>query len=295
MNGKKQPSIMAHTFTMVFVVFWIGLFSYPAAWHIATPDKLFRRYHFWRSNSRTIDDKVYPFADLWHMLTSPVHNAALKNKGERITRLAPGADQLNSFDSFGMTPLAYASMFGDIDTQKMLVAAGADPNIILGDGTTALHQALANREENAALFLLENKARVDIADRKGITPLHLTIKNNLKAAFMASLNAEANLSMPDNKELTPLDYAIQRNSFDMVQNLARAGANPVYSSVPKELLMKTFLTQWQKTGDYQQSLDYALEVAKKYPPNSPPAELPVDLKPTKPLFKSGEHLPDENL
>ncbi len=275
---------MANTFAMVFVVFWIGLFSYPAAWHIATPDKLFRRYHFWRSNSKMIDDKVYPFADLWHMLTSPVHNAVLKSKAERITRLAPDAARVNAHDSFGMTPLAYASLFGELEIQKMLVSAGADPNVILPDGATALHLALSNREEKAALFLLANKASVDVADRQGITPLHLTIKNNLKEAFMASLNIEANLSRPDSKGLTPLDYAIQRNSFDMVQNLARAGADPVFSAVPKELLMRTFLTQWQKTGDYKQSLDYALDIANKYPPNNLPAELPVDMKPQKPLF-----------
>jgi ankyrin repeat protein len=55
--------------------------------------------------------------------------------------LAAGAD-VNAVDRFGYTPLLYAATidFGDAETAKALLQAGANPNVPNKEGKTALAQ-----------------------------------------------------------------------------------------------------------------------------------------------------------
>ena len=106
---NNQPSVW-HTFKMLFVLAWVIVFSYPALWHIMTPSATFRQYHRWKKINRLIDEKVYPFFDAFHALSYPVHNAALRGRGDNLAHLTPTAEVLNSPDAFKTTPLAYATM-----------------------------------------------------------------------------------------------------------------------------------------------------------------------------------------
>ncbi len=295
MQVKKKRSVFAQTFTMVFVVGWVAIFMYPTAWHLDMPDQIYRRFRFWEKTSLLVDDKIMPFADLLHQVTYPLHNAAMKSRVDRLIRMAPDAAALNKLDYFGQTPLSYAAMFGDINFLKTLLDAKADPNVLLHENRTALHYALTNQEEPTALLLLSNGARADLADAKGLTPLHLAIKFNLRDAFVASLKAETNLDAIDAAKLSPLDYAIKKNNYSMVIDLARAGAQPSFSMTPDDMNIKIFLAQWQKTGDFQQAIDFTSKSSRKLPPKALPAEFPVDLKPAKPFEKLGAPIPDENL
>jgi len=298
MVRNSQPSILLHTFKMVFVLFWVMLFSYPAAWHLTTTDREFRRYHIWRKSSMLVDEKVYPFADFLHMVTYPVHNAALKGKPTRIAKLAPEAEALNLHDYFNFTPLAYATINGDIEMMKGFIASGADPDMILSGGTTALHQAMISEDENAALVLLESGARADIADIDGRTSLHICANNQMLKVFPSCLRVEFDLNKKDSKGLTPLDYAIKKGSYQMVTDLARAGAQPVFANGSRDISISIFLAQWQKTGDYQSAIDMVEENARKYYKSGPdrpvPAELPVDFR-IRPSSKKPGDIPDEDL
>ncbi len=298
MARNSRPSVLLHTCKMVFVLFWIVLFSYPAAWHLTTPDREFRRYHLWRKSSMLVDEKVYPFADFLHMLTYPVHNAALKGKPTRIAKLAPAAETLNSHDYFNFTPLAYATINGDIEMMAGLIASGASPDMILPGGTTALHQAMINKDEKAALMLLESGARADVADNEGKTPLHICVGNQMFKVFPSCLRVEFDLNKKDNKGLTPLDYAIKKGSYQMVIDLARAGAEPIHVTDSRDISISIFLAQWQKTGDYKHAIELVEENARKYYKSGPdkpvPAELPVDFR-SRPSSKKPGDIPDEDL
>ena len=295
MQAKKKRSVMAQSFTMVLVVGWVAVFMYPTAWHLDMPDRIYRRFNFWEKASRLVDDKIMPFADLLHLVAYPLHNATMKSRIDRLMRLAPDAAALNKLDYFEQTPLSYAAMFGDINFIKTLLDAKADPNVLLHENRTALHYALTTHEEPTALLLLSFGARADLADTRGVTPLHLAIKFNLRDAFVASLKAETNLDAIDAGKLSPLDYAIQKNNYSMVIDLARAGAQPSFSANPKDINIQIFLAQWQKTGDYQQAIDFTSKSSQNLPPKTLPAEFPVDLQPAKPLKKLGAPTPDENL
>lgn len=298
MARNSQPSVLLHTCKMVFVLFWVMLFSYPAAWHLTTTDREFRRYHLWRKNSILVDDKVYPFADFLHMITYPVHNAALKGKPTRIAKLAPEAGDLNTSDYFNVTPLAYATINGDIEMMSGFIASGASLDFTLFGGTTALHQAMINKDEKAALLLLEKGARADIADAEGKTPLHICVNNQMLNVFPACLRVEFDLNKKDSKGLTPLDYAIKKGSYQMVTDLARAGAEPLHVSNSRDISISIFLAQWQKTGDYKSAIDLVEENARKYYKSGPgkpvPAELPVDFR-TRPSSQKPGDIPDEDL
>src|SRR5215212_5552569 len=49
-----------------------------------------------------------------------------------------GAAGPNEADDTGATPLMYAAAVGSIDTMRTLLDAGADVNVVGGDGMTAL-------------------------------------------------------------------------------------------------------------------------------------------------------------
>jgi ankyrin repeat protein len=60
-----------------------------------------------------------------------------------VGALVDGGADVNAVDRFGYTPLLYASTidFGDAETAKALLQAGADPAIKAKKGETALSQA----------------------------------------------------------------------------------------------------------------------------------------------------------
>lgn len=294
MHQKKQFSLVFFILKSLFVISWVALFSYPAIWHLTTTDKVFRRYHLWQKATRIVDDKVYPFVDFLHMITYPVHNAALKGKLDRVARLSPDQDSLNGLDWFNMTPLGYATWNGESEPLLAFLDAGAAPDVALFNGNTALSLAATNRDEKSALTLLKAGARADIADNTGVTALHILIRHNMKQAFMSSLTSEVNVNAKDAKGLSLLDYAIRQNSFDFVTALAVAGAEPSYTLTPKDIKIGIFLAQWQKTGRADQAVEFVAEAAGQHKYDNSyyglPAEFPVDLKkPTKNEQRGGNN------
>lgn len=69
------------------------------------------------------------------------------------------------------TPFLFAVRGGHIETVKVLLAAGADPNEALGDGTSALVLAVTNARYELAALLLDKGANPN-ADAQGWTALH---------------------------------------------------------------------------------------------------------------------------
>jgi ankyrin repeat protein len=72
-----------------------------------------------------------------------IHWAAITNHPSVIPALAAAGVPVNAQDQFGFTPLMYAATidFGDAESVKTLLRAGADPTIRNLDGRTPLEQA----------------------------------------------------------------------------------------------------------------------------------------------------------
>jgi len=81
----------------------------------------------------------------------------------------------------GFTPLLFAAQQGDVESARILLAAGADVNEATPEGGSALVVASASGHEKLALFLLEMGANPNAKDAFGITPLHYAIHEGMLA------------------------------------------------------------------------------------------------------------------
>ena len=137
-------------------------------------------------------------------------------------------------DAAGITPLMYAADFGDLETVKALVAAGADINDGRPNGVGPLSWA-TNGPNNVLVWLLEHKANPNPGRRTpnktpgtdGMTPLMEA------AVFGATDNATALLEWgadvnAKSERGTPLMWAAgsDRAGPDMIRLLLDRGADP---------------------------------------------------------------------
>ena len=116
----------------------------------------------------------------------------------------------------GFTPLAFAAREGDLESARLLVAAGADVNAIAGDGKGPLGLAIFNGNYELASFLIDNKADVNHADAERFTPLFWAVDRR---------NMETNPSVP---------WMVTQDPLPLVRKLLDAGANPnaVVDNIP---------------------------------------------------------------
>jgi ankyrin repeat protein len=95
-----------------------------------------------------------------------------------------------------MTPLLFAARNGDAESAKLLLAAGADANDSLADGTSALVLAAHSGQGNVAIALLDKGANPNAADI-GYAALHAAVLRsdlNLVKALLAH-GADPNIKM----------------------------------------------------------------------------------------------------
>ena len=118
------------------------------------------------------------------------------------------------------TPVADASMNGEVETVRSLLAGGADVNTAQGDGMSALHWAAFHDDLALAQLLLEAEADVAAATRVGaITPLSLAASNGSAAMLEVLVAAKASVNIPTTTGATPLMAAATSGSVDAVRVL----------------------------------------------------------------------------
>ena len=86
-------------------------------------------------------------------------------------------DREGPADGGQLTALVYAARTNDLESVKILLAAGADVNQTTGYGWSPLLVATQNRHYKLAAYLLEHGANPDLANNGGWTPLYLATDN----------------------------------------------------------------------------------------------------------------------
>ena len=116
--------------------------------------------------------------------------------GEQTQRA--GREELNyTVLRGGATPLLFAARVGDVDSARVLLAAGADANDSQPDGVSALVLAAHSGNGNVAALLLEHGADPD-AFGSGYTALHAAIlrsdRNLVKALLARGANPNVRMT-----------------------------------------------------------------------------------------------------
>jgi len=129
-------------------------------------------------------------------------------------------------DGGELTALSYAARSNDIESAKILLAAGADVNEVTGYGWSPLLIATQNRNYKLGAFLLEKGANPNLANKGGWVPLYIAT---------------------DNRNIENGDYPVRRpdmDHLDFIKLLLDKGAN-VNARVKDSTETRTvFTNQW---------------------------------------------------
>ena len=86
-------------------------------------------------------------------------------------------DRNTPTDGGELTALSYAARSNDLESAKVLLAAGADVNEVTGYGWSPLLIATQNRNYKLGAFLLEKGANPNLANKGGWVPLYIATDN----------------------------------------------------------------------------------------------------------------------
>jgi ankyrin repeat protein len=182
------------------------------------------------------------FADIDTILDfiTPQLAAAGKDVDElnRLVRQEAAEAQANAGDSDvvvaglvgrgggGLTAMIFAAREGDLESAKLLAAAGADVNQTTEYGWTPLLTATNNRHYKLAAWLVEHGANVNTANKGGWTPLYLAT---------------------DNRNIEGGDFPVPRPDMDhleYIKVLLDHAANPNLPAKDNTLTRTIFTMQW---------------------------------------------------
>ena len=128
---------------------------------------------------------------------------------EGRTPVSPSKEQpIEEFASGWLTPLMFAAREGDVDSARLLVAAGTDVNVLGADGKNALGLAIFNGNYELASFLVDSHANVNQADAQRFTPLFWAVDRR---------NMETAPNFP---------WMVTTDPLPLIKKMLDAGANP---------------------------------------------------------------------
>jgi ankyrin repeat protein len=152
-----------------------------------------------------------------------IFDACAIGKFDDVTLLIFKDPQLvNSFSIDGFTPLGLACYFGHEDIARFLVLKGAEVNVPTNNGYNVfpIHSAVAANNFNITKMLLDAGAYPNVCQKSGVAPLHSAAQlGNIELIILLlEHGAEVSLRMEGGK--LPADLAAEKG-FDEIAEILR--------------------------------------------------------------------------
>ncbi len=137
-----------------------------------------------------------------------------------------GPRNMRGTDGGGLTPLVFAARENDLESVRILLAAGADVNQVTNYGWSPLLVATQNRYLELASFLLDRGANPNLTNKGGWSPLYLAV---------------------DNRNIEGGDYPVRKADMDtleFIRKLIDKGANVNWRIKDSTWFRTVFTSQW---------------------------------------------------
>jgi uncharacterized protein len=147
--------------------------------------------------------------------------AALGRTGRLRELIARQTDLIAAFSADGYTPLHLAAFFGQAETARVLIQAGASVNAVSRNEmhVTPLHSAAAARRDEVARMLIDAGANVNAKEQGGFTPLHAAAQNGDVDLIDLLLDHGARLDARTDDGKTAADLAEAANHLMLAKRL----------------------------------------------------------------------------
>ncbi|RLM48841.1 ankyrin repeat domain-containing protein, partial [Halorubrum sp. Atlit-28R] len=142
---------------------------------------------------------------------------ALINAGAQVDLSCGG-------DDYKRSALHDAALLNRFECVRLLLAAGANPNVRCTENSTPLHNAIRVAEcSDVVELLLAGGAEVDPVDSDGLTPLLYGLSYDCScSAIDALIKAGADVNFRSPHKVAPIHEA---KNFEMMEKLILAGAD----------------------------------------------------------------------
>lgn len=127
--------------------------------------------------------------------------------------------------SIGITALSIASKSGDDKIVKLLLGAGANPNIENNNGVSILFFAAFYHHGDFIDFIHSNKKELAFQNNNGDSALTLASSKGHKKIIELLLGAGANINFQCSKKISPLICSISNGHKEIIEFLLKNGAN----------------------------------------------------------------------
>jgi len=149
--------------------------------------------------------------------------------------LTAGADQNKEFTDVldGITPLYAAVGFAkSVDTARLLLDKGADPNKTWSQGSTPIFETTTDQYLQLAKLLVDKGANVNVQLVNGMSPLMQAARNGAASSVDLLLDAGADINAIENENgLGAFGLALNRLHLTLAEHLFDRGAESNFGSI----------------------------------------------------------------
>ena len=166
-------------------------------------------------------------------------DAAAKGRTAEVTRLLSEGVDVNVRGKDNMIPVIWALLNQNQEGFECLLQHGANPNLQLSDGTSALAQELPFAGNSATSLAAQHKdiwyldtvlkygGDVNLVNPfRSFTPIFASIEAQRTLQAEKLIQAGANLNFKDRDGLTPPIFAAMCNRYDLLYDMVQAGFDP---------------------------------------------------------------------